>query len=214
MWVYRRDGTIILGWGSPGYDIYCIFLKKCKSGLWMLQYMQKKRCRRCVLIPAQQCLHTLFCLSVTFPPFSFLDIRKLKCFHTSDIKLNESIKLLHLQYRPFSLYCYNFMREQSAKDDGLMVASFCCASLWLKEIYSFWKTYCLEPSYVHNDIKLLLSPWYSETNNTSLVHSHCMHCRSHSRIHKLFSASLILEEPRGFTSQVIVEKESWPAVKT
>lgn len=35
-----------------------------------------------------------------------------------------------------------------------------------------------------------------------------------AEVHKLFSASLILEEPRGFTSQVIVEKEPWPVVKT
>lgn len=43
----------------------------------MLQYVQKK-CNRCVLALVRQYLHIVFCILVTFSPFSVLDEGKPK----------------------------------------------------------------------------------------------------------------------------------------
>lgn len=66
---------------SLEYDIYCDILKQ-----QLICYNICNKCRRCALLTVWRCLHIVFfCLSVTFFPFSFLDTRKPKCFHTSNL---------------------------------------------------------------------------------------------------------------------------------
>lgn len=64
--------------------------------------MRKKCCRR-VLVIVQQCLLIVFCPSVSFSPLSFLDVPKLKCFRTSDLRLTGASKTLANLPTQFSL---------------------------------------------------------------------------------------------------------------
>lgn len=62
----------------------------------------KKCCRR-VLVIAQRCLYIVFCPSVSFSPLSLLDVLKLKCFCTSDLRLAGASKTLANLATQFSL---------------------------------------------------------------------------------------------------------------
>lgn len=79
-------------------------------------------------------------LSVTFPPFTFVETRKSKCSRMSDRKLPAasaiSLILSHGGVSPLSLYyCSMCIRKQRAKDDGPVISavptSFCSALLQL-----------------------------------------------------------------------------------
>lgn len=78
----------------------------------------------CVILPCLTFFHfindskvlhllSIFCLSVTSSPFSFLDAGTPECFHTSDLKLASALSQT-CQFRSTT----RSVREQSAGDDG------------------------------------------------------------------------------------------------